>query len=234
MWFGKVSKASRSGRLFLKNADLHSEWVQLGYHVPNFEVDAGEFSDTSGFHALSIVDNVDEYFSRRGVRARALDIPANLEGLFDAFHDLSREDREQFLRACFWYYTADSASEVTPALQYNCLVTAIETLMGESKKKPCEYCGKDTSPGPTGKFKSFLKTYGPGGHNAKDRDAFYGLRSKLSHGSRLFRRDLPRAFGTLHPTEIEERSSGDHIRRLTRIGLINWMASRAGQAALVE
>jgi hypothetical protein len=206
-------------------ADFRSEWLQLGYAAPSFQVDASQFSDTSSFQALSTVD-VNEYFSRQGIRPSQLEIPANLEALFDAFYALPREDREQFLRACFWYYTAGSAAEVTSALQYNCLVTAIETLMGDAEKTPCEYCGKDTSPGPTGKFKSFLQTYAPGSHNAKDRDAFYSLRSKLSHGSRLFRRDLPRALGTLHPTEIQEWSSGGHILRLTRIGLTNWMMSR--------
>ena len=208
-----------------QDADLHSEWSQLGYTVPNFQAATEEFSDTGTSQPLTGVE-ANDYFSRHGITTNPLEIPASLTALFDAFYNLSREDREQFLRACFWYYTAGSAWEVTPSLHYNCLITAIETLMGRAEAQPCEHCGKDTSPGPTGKFKTFLQTYAPESHNARDRDRFYALRSTLSHGGRLFRQDLPRTFGALHPTEIEEWSSGGDVSKLTRVGLINWLSSR--------
>jgi hypothetical protein len=210
---------------FIRDGDeLRSEWLQLGYTAPGFQATAKELSNPKGLQVLKSA-TTEEYFSRWGVSTNPLEVPANLTSLFDAFYELSPKDREKFLRACFWYYTAGSASEVTPALQYNCLVTAIETLMGEAEKILCDCCGKDTSPGPTGKFKSFLETYAPGDHNNKDRGAFYALRSKLSHGGMLFRHDLPRALGILHPTEIREWDSGGNISRLARIGLINWMMS---------
>jgi hypothetical protein len=95
------------------------------------------------------------YYDLRAGYADSLTIPAELSRFLDTFSGLEGNDRERFLRACFWYHTASTVWDYSQSLHLTSLVNAIECLatVGPERSKP---------EGPSGLFLSFMRKFAPG------------------------------------------------------------------------
>src|SRR5439155_14540763 len=154
---------------------------------------------------LSAVPPAD-YYTRSGIGSdRVLEVPANLADLLGAFFSLSREHRDAFLRACFWFQHAKMIHSYSRSAAFTAVVSAIEALMpGVKGPEVCEKCGRPIGVGPTKLFMEFVERFAPGGASEADRRKLYSIRSALSHGGSLLPSDRRTWSPHLTPARIEE------------------------------
>lgn len=102
-----------------------------------------------------------------------------------AFDSLRGEERERFLRACYWQHTARVIWDYSQSLYLTSLINSVESLasVGPERALPT---------GPSTLFKSFIKEHGPGSPSGSLIDSIYDVISLISHGERLLSYDLPR------------------------------------------
>jgi hypothetical protein len=203
--------------------DKPSSWSQIGYLLPGLVLQQDAFTETKGLPRIALT-NPDAYYARRGFHIQALDLPGDIEVLLDLFFALSKENKNRFLRACFWKHLSREVWYKAQTLTYVCLASAVESLLKtDAPPSPCPTCRKDRSPGPTAQFKAFIERYAPASVSVKERGELYRLRSKLSHGEDILRGDLPKGFATMHPTDIEERDKAERLHYALSASLVNWL-----------
>jgi hypothetical protein len=158
------------------------------------------------------------YYEYRANFADTVTIPAELMHLLDAFSGLKGDDRERFLRACFWYHTALSVWDYSQSLHLTSLVNAIECLatIGPERSMP---------EGPTGLFLSFMKRFAPGRPSETQLEKIYDVRGQITHGERLLYLDQSSPLVGLDQTSSRDREIVDSATVLCRGALINWLWS---------
>ena len=203
-----------------------SAYLQEMYTWPGLALEDDNLSDTRTVPRLAEVPRAD-YYTRSGIGAeRVLEIPANLESFLERFFSLSREDREAFLRACFWFQHARTAYSYSRSAAFTAAVSAVEALMPDVKgPEVCEKCGRPIGVGPTKLFIEFVERFAPGGATEGDRRKIYSIRSKLSHGGSLLPSDRRIWSPGLRPDHIVEWDDIGTAWRLVRTVLVNWLAT---------
>jgi hypothetical protein len=158
------------------------------------------------------------YYDLRAGYADSLTIPAELSRLLDTFSGLEGDDRERFLRACFWYHTASTVWDYSQSLHLTSLVNAIECLatVGPERSKP---------EGPSGLFLSFMREFAPGKPGRKVLDKIYDVRGEITHGERLLYLDQSSPLVPLDQISARDREVGDNASVLCQGALINWLWS---------
>jgi hypothetical protein len=219
-------------------------WAQEGYMIPNFQYLVDDFPVAADVPPLAEVA-ADTYYDFLAGYADTLTIPAELTRLLDAFDGLDGEDRERFLRACFWYHTAAAVWDYSQSLYLTSLVNAIECLASvrperstpEGPRKlflafmlrfaPGRLRLSDLvkTGGPSALFKSLMRSFAPGGPSGALLDRIYDTRSKITHGERLLYLDQSSRLVMLDQTSARDLEVGDSASVLCRGALINWLWS---------
>jgi hypothetical protein len=185
--------------------------------IPNFQHLVDDFPATADVPPLTEVP-ADAYYDHRASYADTLTLPAELARLLDAFNSLSGDDRERFLRACFWYHTASTIWDYSQSLHFTSLVNAIECLASVGPER-------STPEGPSALFLSFMQRFAPGRPSRTLLNKIYDVRGEITHGERLLHLDQSAPWVGLDQMSTRDREIGDNASVLCRGALINWLWS---------
>jgi hypothetical protein len=201
--------------------DIKSQWLQEGYFIPDFNVQADHFSDVSCWSPLT-EDPTEAYYSRRGFDFKPLTVPKCMSDLSGAFNELSGTQRGRFLRSCYWLHMASVVWSYSQSLNLISMINALECLAQSGEKRMVT----DAS---TKMFLQFMQEYAPGSPSRSRLNKIYEVRSLVTHGERLLGYDSPQA-NSLHPTSTADRESGTEALLLARGAIINWLVREAGSS----
>jgi hypothetical protein len=154
-----------------------------------------------------------------------VDVPALLPSLLDRYAAAAPADKDTFLRACYWLSRSRPAARLSMSLAYISVINSVEVLVPDAVRDPCPECGRDRALGPTARFRQLVERYA---HGVEGVSQLYALRSKLVHGGALLDLDLPAAWGSLDPDEIEQSDQYGLARRVATAVIINWVLRPSG------
>jgi hypothetical protein len=145
-----------------------------------------------------------------------LTVPVELASLLDAFAALDNDDKERFLRACYWYHMAGTVWDYSQSLYLTSFINAVECLasVGRERLDP---------EGAVKLFKRFMRRYAPGSPSGTKLDKLYEIRSDITHGERLLHLDQPPGATALSQDFAIALQAGDDAAVLTRGALLNWL-----------
>ena len=206
------------------------QWAQEYYMIDSFKLVQDEFTKTSPLLIPEMHHG--EYYAARYIVSDDLVIPDSLSGLLDRVANLSADDHRRFMRATQWMYVANAVWDHHVSSSYIALVAAIESLAHRStSSKPCQTCGKDTSPGPTQRFQDFIEEHAPTPGAAENKKWLYHMRSDLVHGLYLLQFDES-VFGLpLTTTYLEQSGAYTDLYQIVRLVLVNWLQRRESGTA---
>jgi hypothetical protein len=196
---------------------LRSEYRQRGYALPNPTFLENEFSSIARLNPVPTVNDRD-YYARRSDDGH-VDVPALLPSLLDRYAAAAPAERDTFLRACHWLSRSKPAARLSLSLAYISVINSIEVLVPDAVRDPCPHCALDRAPGVTVRFRQLVDRYA---HGVEGVNKLYDVRSKLVHGRAILDRDLPAAWGSFHPDEMEQSDRYDLARRTATAVIINW------------
>ena len=139
---------------------------------------------------------------------------------------LSQKDREIFLRAAYWYSNAGKTREYSFSSAYIALVNVIECFIQTRIIGICNYCSqaiydKSINQG----FKDIIDEFA-GGLDNKTKGELYGLRSSLSHGSKIMPQDDFLQNSSFTPYNFKHSMSYRLVANIVQFTLYNWLHSR--------
>jgi len=191
-------------------------WAQDGYFIPDFTYLVASLPDET-VQPLAEVESARYYDPYDfDVRSDVLAVPTELEGLLGCFFGLQGENRERFLRACYWHHMARTIWPQSQSLHLASLVNAIECMASIGPER-------DTPDGPTKLFIDFMREYAPGAPSKKKINRLYDTRSHITHGERLLHYDQPPSAAALTQRSTADRQAGDDATVLCRGALLNWL-----------
>lgn len=130
-----------------------------------------------------------DYYDHLWSRDDQLHMPGTVAEDLAIFDALPAGLQSRFNRACYWYSLGVQFRK-EQSVSTVAFSTAVECLLPQIRGASCLSCGKPAGPGPTKHFREHLRKYGtvpPSVHG--HRDAIYGVRSALVHGSYAHRPD---------------------------------------------
>jgi len=205
-----------------------SEFLQEGYTYKDANGKIEKFSNISDIPAITLAPT-NEYYARYGILiGQVLDLPADFAALLDRFYACSREDRDRFLRASFWFAHAQRVFNISRSASFTALVSAMEALMPPpAEAEKCITCKRSLSNGPTAQFVDFVSRFAPEPTVTRsDRRKLYSLRSALSHGGSLLHSDRASWMGSMTGKRLDEWEDERAMWRIVRVTLVNWLISR--------
>lgn len=187
------------GRIYYAHQVTERQWTsvkrrgRIQYHLLHQGFDTGLAGRTDGFsqrHLRPAPTYVGpDYYNHLWGQDAELQIPDGAAHDLETFDTLSLGLKRRFSRACYWYALGVQFT-TEPSLSTVAFSSAIECLLPRQHESPCDTCGKPLGPGPTKLFIEHLRKYAvvpPSLH--LQRDAIYGVRSALVHGSHAARTD---------------------------------------------
>lgn len=220
------------------NNKASSSYRQEGYSFEDtYGFDGKQFTDTSRFEKTKELP-FQNYYSNSGITSDPFDLPDSIVQSLDRIFALSHVDYERFFRACTWYEKGQDIWQDSASSSFVALVSAIETLIGESTK--CKTCHQDIPEAllicndcnqpryqVTKHFKDFLiKHYSGLSSMPKEAAILYATRSGLAHGIKLLQQDLkPWSFG-MNPVKDDESRIQRNLFFITGIVIYNWLWTR--------
>jgi hypothetical protein len=200
--------------------DPRSQYLQRDYVMPNSTAPANDFTPVVGLDPVPTIDD-DEYYGRLGISADSMhvDVPALLPRLLDRYATAAPADRDTFLRACYWLSRSRPAARLSMSLAYISVINSVEVLVRDAEPDPCPTCGRDRGPGPTARFREVVERYAT---DVEGVSQLYAVRSKRVHGGSILDLDLPEAWATLDPDQIEQHGQYGLAGRVATAVIINW------------
>ena len=194
-----------------------ARWCQEGYFIEGFDQYVDELS-APGHDAtpLPLVPGADYYGPGFMDYPFELSGPHELADIFATFSVLAGDERERFLRACYWQYLGSTMWSQSQSLYLTCLINSVECLasIGPERSEP---------EGPTLLFKALMKRLGPGAPSGTRVDNVYGARSHVTHGERLMHYDQAPFRMALDQGSAIDRQAMDDARVLSRGAILNWL-----------
>jgi hypothetical protein len=215
---------------FTDESKPKSVFGQLGYLYSNDNFTKNEFSDISEF---TVIHFGTEHSNR-------LTLHEDTKSLLNLLFNLEEKESGKFFKSCYWFYVASQTWLISHSLSYTAYTTCIESLVHEREKcecgsliqiesdETCEKCG-------CVKYKigksvdNFLTVYAKEQYSElsqKDKRLLWGIRNDISHGSKVFNKDLePMSF--LGYQNNTESNSEKLISNLVSVSLRNWLSEHA-------
>jgi hypothetical protein len=216
-------------------------WTGEGYMIPDFQYLVDQLPDIEG--ATLEMLPAESYYDRKSVGSDTLNLPAELPALLDAFHALTGDNRDRFLRACYWYHTASAIWDYSQSLHLTCLINSIECLSSVGPPRstpegpsslfkafmrrfaPLRSTAGSNTPGPSALFRSVMRRFAPGPPSGRVIDKIYDARSKVTHGERLLSLDQTPGSWALNQLSAADREIVDAAAILCQAALVNWLWS---------
>jgi hypothetical protein len=203
----------------------HSEYCQEAYTWPEANGIAPGYTMVDGIEPIPRT-SADKYYTRIGISpGQQLDLPDTLEQSLDAYFARPREEQERFIRACFWFWSAQRIGSQSYSAAFTALVSAVEALVPPSPVGArCEGCERPFDGGLKKRFVEFVEVHAPGpGVTEAHRKQLYSIRSALSHGGRLLYADRHAWGGGMTSTSLEEWDHQNAMWHIVRLVLVNWL-----------
>jgi hypothetical protein len=175
----------------------------------------------------------DEYYGGfHPFAGRPLVLPQSLDARAMQFQQLTESQQRTFLRALHWYWQSRRIELGSKSGALVAAVQAIECLANDPSHKgvPCSTCNLDPGNGPTGKFKSLVRSYHPIPAGEPGANSIYKVRSDMTHGSDLLIADAEASFGFTDPAMAAQEMAFDLAQRTARGVLINWLLAHSPSA----
>ncbi len=206
--------------------DWRSEFCQEAYTWPGANgiapayAPAGEIANIARLPAS-------EYYTQRGISVgQTLSLPDSFERLLDTYFACSRDDRDRFMRASFWFQYAQRVGTISHSGAFTALVSAVEALLPPpAESSNCPQCTRPLGIGPTKRFVDFVEDHAPG-LDAAQRRKLYALRSALSHGGALLHSDRYGWSGGMTGTSVSEWANQFAMWQVVRLVLVSWLLRR--------
>ncbi len=227
------------------SGNTHSPvWGQQGYTFEG-STELTRFSTPQG--AKLTVVPFQKYYKRirdayYGGKDNQIELPSNINNLFDIYFSLDATKKIAFHTACYSYNQALELTykSMSASLSLIAAVMGIEALVncdnssgtsrcsecGALKSiESCEVCGSPRYYA-TSRFKNFMTKYGPP-NSKKFYTNLYNLRSRLAHGTLLLRDDeFDSGFHTGGQDEQQMFKRESLI--LVRLAILNWLLVQLG------
>jgi hypothetical protein len=101
-------------------------YCQEMYTSSSVDLESDDLSSTEGLPRLTEHDP-NEYYTRSRIGSdQQFQIPLGLGGLLDRFFMLSKDDKERFLRACFWFQHSRIVHSYSRSASFTALISAVE------------------------------------------------------------------------------------------------------------
>lgn len=199
--------------------------------------DSGKFSDSDSFAPADGIGPLagippQEYYTRTlaiNDPARVLEVPSNFETLLDRFYSSSEDEQDRFIRACFWFYHAQTVFADSRSAAFTAFISAIEALMPSEKPLgKCPICQRSVGKGSIRRLAEFLDQFAPATPAFQEARAqlYYEFRSRLAHGGALTFSDRSASFAGLIPEAIEEGRLNSEAWQPVKLVLVNWLHAR--------
>jgi hypothetical protein len=220
-----IDTQQANGTLETKN-----RYMQLGYFPVGMSVSMDEFSDTSPVSPMLRVPAA-KYYSLPGIALGPLSLPSTFEEYLKIASELSATSYNKLFIAQTFFAMSHDVWHESRSASYASLVAAIEALLPKDNPQRCKDCGQPIYR--IGKrFREFLSLHAPGPEQARDRkalqQAFYELRSGISHGAKVLQSDLePWTF--LHRRGQLEDNLHRRLQQVVRTAIMNWLCSQSAQ-----
>ncbi|MBO3752158.1 hypothetical protein J5X84_39370 [Streptosporangiaceae bacterium NEAU-GS5] len=200
-------------------------FAQEYYEVEGRVRGGPDLSSLDPARAAPLVEDHEAYYRTMSRRLDdVVEFPAILSTLFDTYYALDEETARRYRRACYWFNLGNFLYGYSGSASFFALVAAIESLLpGGEGPHPCAECGASHYPSLTKAFRGFLETYVP---DKPEREAFYDLRSKIAHGSRLLHFDLREEWSEFHPVSADEDTQIRQLQGMCRVALVNWLLAQ--------
>ncbi|WP_353269153.1 hypothetical protein [Gemmatimonas sp.] len=179
---GAQSLQPRVWTLVAKDGDIS----QLENHLldPGFSLQAAsppdDFPDFE-LPELTLYDGTD-YYERIWSWDHEMQVLSSITSDVALFDALTPADKNRFCRAMYWYRTALLQVPGEESLATISFAIAVESLIQRGPSDPCASCLRDTSPGPTRRFKQLLDRYSVSPVLGPLQKDIYDARSALVHG----------------------------------------------------
>jgi hypothetical protein len=189
------------------------------------------FAPVDGVAPLTGIPPHDYYTRTLAINdpARVLQVPSNLETLLDRYYSSSEDEQDRFIRACFWFYHAQTVFADSRSAAFTAFISAIEALMpGDKPLGKCPICQRSVGKGSSSRLTEFLDQFAPATSKLQEARAklYYEFRSRLAHGGALTFSDRSATFGGLTPEAIEEDRLSTEVWQLVKLVLVNWLHTR--------
>lgn len=201
--------------------------MQEGYHargIPPISF-LSKFSSKSHFTMLGELKPDDYYALETWTPTAALMLPSNLSQQLDLHYGLKTEGRARWLRACYWFQHSNVVRAYSHSVAFAALVVCVDALIPENTVNHRK----------VQKFERFvsglLKDVGISKETLVD---FYNIRSQILHGNQLEHFDQDPLSVGLTPAMEESWRHFTEIRRVARLVLVKWLATRTDLVAEVS
>ncbi len=197
--------------------------VQEFYSIPGHQLIAEQRTPLAD-PLIALVSDAEYFNRRRRMPDNDLDLPQSLRLWIDTALRCEEAVRNRLLRAAYWYRHAHEVWRLSQSASLVAAVQTVEVLLPTIKGEACPACQRDTSPGPTRKFRDFLQEYAPATseEESKARDLLYRQRSKLTHGHELLVADGDVFATWTNPAHAFDDQTLEDALQVARIAAINW------------
>ena len=197
-------------------------FAQHSYALPDFQHERLDFS--RALDPLTEAPHDDYYVSQPALYGNQFTIPDSLTRTLNRIFHLPNEAQRRFFRAAHWFFTANAIWQDSASAAFISTIAALESLIPRPTPGPkCPDCGRDTGPGPTRLFRTFLDTYVPSSQRMrKVADLLYTVRSNLAHGEDMLLSDAE-PFGRFDTAWLREFETVQDLYQVSRIAIINWL-----------
>ena len=231
-WVHEEGMDLSTGYRYLREDYRYSGFGDIGPDVLPIGSHPLTFSSVEHFSPMETMEYYEYFSNPRQELNPPMRVPALLMTFFDRFESLEKAERDQFMRAAFWFQHASSVWEESNSAAYLAIISSIETLVPPAMSvEKCMQCGTPLNNGPTKRFVKFVNEMVPVfEENIKERQRLYRLRSALTHGGDLFQADSASAvsMGGINPKSAAEYHSHIIAMNLARQILLNWLLKKTG------
>lgn len=220
-----ITRLSHTGRrswvLTSEDTPNNVMYAQHFYSIPGFRTRREDFSPA--LDSIKEIPHDDYYSSQIAFYGDELAIPDSLGRTLSRIQKLPNVTKQRFLRAAHWQFIANAVWHESVSVAFISTVIALESLISSKPSKKCQSCGRDTGPGLTQLFRTFLDTYvSSTGNMRKLANVLYTIRSNLAHGENILQSDTE-AHIQFNTDSLREFETRQDLHQAARIAIINWL-----------
>lgn len=109
--------------------DLPSTFLREGYRWPAFTAESSGFSEVHSLDPIEVLPANAYYAREPWTITSTLSVPDNLPDLLSGFYSLNQDQREAWLRGCYWLHHSSYVRAASTSAAFAALVIAVDSLI---------------------------------------------------------------------------------------------------------
>jgi hypothetical protein len=201
-----------------------------GYSYIGFEVEGTSFTSDQPESMEQVEPSA--YYEHSIYSDMPLQIPNTIDELVIRYFALSKENKQRFLRAAFWFHQSQETN--SPSASFLSLIFSIDALIPPEKSSTiCDKCNQSVGHSLTSRFVKVLDDLVPEHpYDPKDRKTarreLCRVRGDLAHGRDLLSSDKNGWLHSFTPQGIREWKWRMYAASLAKLSIVHWLL-RSGQ-----